>query len=77
MANGTSRLKAWEHIETPAKVDLIVNELDEFAERESALVELIDTRLSKIEKRSQYILITFVGLLIAVLGNLIHILVTR
>lgn len=88
MANGTSRLKAWTGIPVQEKVELIVNELDELAAAQTGAMSRWDTehrqlvgevreRLARIERRSQLMLTIFVSILVAVLGNLGVLLITR
>lgn len=71
MANGASRAVAWRDLPQANQIGLIINELDEFDARQKTLVESIDIRLGKIERRSQFILATFVALLLALLGNVV------
>lgn len=69
MSNGSPRVYAWRDLPEENKVALIINELDEFDHRQQTLVQSIDIRLGKLERRSQWILGTFVALLLALLGN--------
>lgn len=70
MPNGKPRSEAWAEFPTETKLRLIINELDEFDGRIEVVARSIRVRLN-------WMLGLFVGVLLAAIGNLLVLVVTR